>query len=167
MILRFSTRSSNALVLVPNIREKVGLDTFAGIWGSEDIITRLTQNPDEVGKLTFEPVDNLQPLRLLSRYIRLAESIFSLHEFRFPTLYPGFLPDLIKVPPNCLHVWNNIRLETFFIECERAREYEQVTLQICHGNTARNISIGVLVKCLSDKVEDTLVLKVIEPEKAK
>jgi hypothetical protein len=34
MILRFRTRSSNALVLVPNIREKVGLDTFAGIWGS-------------------------------------------------------------------------------------------------------------------------------------
>jgi hypothetical protein len=35
MILRFITRSSNALVLVPNIREKVGLETFAGIWGSE------------------------------------------------------------------------------------------------------------------------------------
>jgi hypothetical protein len=34
MILRFRTRSSNAVVLVPNIREKVGLETFAGIWGS-------------------------------------------------------------------------------------------------------------------------------------
>jgi hypothetical protein len=35
MILRFITRSSNALVLVPNIREKVGLETTEGIWGSE------------------------------------------------------------------------------------------------------------------------------------
>ena len=38
MILRFMTRSSKALVLVPNIREKVGLETFAGIWGSKSRI---------------------------------------------------------------------------------------------------------------------------------
>src|SRR6266702_6131716 len=36
MILRFMTRSSNALVVHPNIREKVGLVTFAGIWDSMD-----------------------------------------------------------------------------------------------------------------------------------
>lgn len=36
MILRFSTRSSNAEVLAPNILEKFGLDTSLGIWGSDN-----------------------------------------------------------------------------------------------------------------------------------
>ena len=36
MILRFSTSSSNALVFVPNTREKFGLSAWLGIWGSRD-----------------------------------------------------------------------------------------------------------------------------------
>jgi hypothetical protein len=35
MILRFITRRSNGLVLVPNIRENVRPESFAGIWGSK------------------------------------------------------------------------------------------------------------------------------------
>jgi hypothetical protein len=50
---------------------------------------------------------------------------------------------------------------------ERAREDEQVTLQIFHGDAAGDISIGAPVERLSDKIEDTFMLKVIKPEKAK
>jgi hypothetical protein len=35
MILRFKTRSSNADVLVPNTRKKLGEETLLGIWGSD------------------------------------------------------------------------------------------------------------------------------------
>ena len=57
--MRFITRSSNALVLVPNIREKVGLETFAGIWGSGSRLVDKRRNPDIIEKRTLKAVDNL------------------------------------------------------------------------------------------------------------
>jgi len=57
--LRFRTRSSNALVLVPNIREKVGLETFTEIWGSGSRLVDKRRNLDIIEKPTLKPVDNL------------------------------------------------------------------------------------------------------------
>jgi len=59
MILRFRTRSSNALVLVPNIREKVGLETFTEIWGSGSRLVDKRRNLDIIEKPTLKPVDDL------------------------------------------------------------------------------------------------------------
>jgi hypothetical protein len=57
--LRFKTRSSNALVLVPNIREKVGLETFAEIWGSRSRLVDNRRNSNITEKNTLKAVDNL------------------------------------------------------------------------------------------------------------
>jgi len=84
----------------PNIREKVGLETFEGIWGSGSRAWVLNKHKTPTNQ------ENAP-----SNHIRLAKRVSS-HKFRFPAFYPGPLLVLVKVSPYRRHVWKDIHLET-------------------------------------------------------
>ena len=90
-----STKSSNTLVLVPNILKMFGLQAFMGTCSSDrqSVIGTKTWNE----KLTIESINNFHPAALSMRNLRFSKSILPFHPFCLPGLYSQLPPNHIKV----------------------------------------------------------------------
>ena len=92
IILRFTTRSSNAEVLVPKTWLKVAPLQLAGSSGSGHQLSSI-----RCEKLTIKAINNFHPLALSFLDIVLLESVFTLHKLGRPLFHARLLSNLVEV----------------------------------------------------------------------